>query len=1233
MKQAKLIARLLMGGMLLPVVAFAQEFQVFNQANTPVFTTNIFRTPVVDKDGVVYMGSPSQGLYQYKSGQWTKLSVLTGVVFNDMKVDEQNVVWIAQSGTNGGQATTGGVVRFADSNLTGYTYYGSLSPNSLPTRNVRSIYIDKLGYFLNNRPVVWTAHLGDITGGVSSNPSAATGLNAAAPLFSRVNTNIASNASVVAVAGNENEVWVAANGNSGVTQILRYGTLNRSFLGAYDYTNITGGSTLSTTAYIAAMLFDSEGRQWVGRRNGEGLLMKSGSIWKTINMIPLFYPTTLVNNNAIFEDSKGKIYVGTSGGLLVYQSGDVDVAANWTKYTTVEGLPNDNVTGIAEDKKTGNIVITTSGGVAFWKQKSFAELKWDNSYLYAADFKPRGVAADGVARIYIRVFSADNNPSIKSSTVEILPSPGITRNMQGKLKKATTYFGYSEEANDASLLTETDSTMNNGTSELRFWYVAPDDFASSHSTFEGDIGERIEMVRVYVNFSNGSKDTTDLEIKICRPPLLLVHGLNSGPEAWDDFADSTNIPMVSNPLFKHVRALKMDGLTIFKKNALTLLGNQFDPNSLRTAISAMHDKGYACAQVDYVCHSMGGLMLRSAINNFSRLYLNSTPYDGANYAKGYVHKMITINSPHNGSPVADLVSEFAPALPPITTRIVGGIFRDFHLGFIEPQTYNGLLPLPTLFQANGAVKNLATLQANGGINLGPTNVRNHLLTGNVGWTSAETAQKIIALEPLLEFIDDVLGGARDKALTAVDRTFLTGLQGLTKLARIWRFVEWYSDQRGYPNFLGSSDLIVPLASQQARLTANLPHISNFLNSNGSFIDANHLSVLDRRDFGERVMVLLNSPINSNLFSTSIPANIDPEQKTMNGSQNIPGEPQHLSLPVTTFYGTSKVELSAPLSPALVVKADSTFQVQLSLKDTVGLAYLKVYFQNGDTATLGRTAIQQFSFKVNPQFVDSQLVIAVAVYDKPTQIEYHVDTLLKLVEMNGPPTQFRFTQAATDVLFNENFVAPIEAMYNGDWIAISGSNKNLKLSLSNLITGSINSVNAFVPLKADTVQLYANFYSFIDTLKITVLAPPLAKAFNFTVASGNASDPAIWSRKVIPGLLDSVIIKNGHIINVDTMLRVRFLQIEPGGSVQVNTGDTLNIEPIELLGSLRLKRHNINVKNAWSHLVEATLHQEKSYWSTYERCIALQLFNSSRTKALNVDTQRQQQSLMIGALPT
>lgn len=147
---------------------------------------------------------------------------------------------------------------------------------------------------------------------------------------------------------------------------------------------------------------------------------------------------------------------------------------------------------------------------------------------------------------------------------------------------------------------------------------------------------------------------------------------------------------------------------------------------------------------------------------------------------------------------------------------------------------------------------------------------------------------------------------------------------------------------------------------------------------------------------------------------------------------------------------------------------------------------------------------------------------------------------------------------------------INTSTNDKWIPVSVANKQLQLSLSNAGTGIINDFNSFIPSNADTVRMYANFYGLMDTLIITVLADPLANAFNYTLASGNASDPTIWSRSVIPDILDSVVVKSGHIITVDTMLRVRFLLVEPGGNMQVNPGDTLTIEPIEITVYLPFK---------------------------------------------------------------
>ncbi len=1141
--------------------AQAPDFTVFNMANTPAFTSNLFRAPTVDKDGIVYMGTPRQGVYRFSNGIWSKMNILTDHQINEIKTDQFNGVWIAQSGQGGLQALTGGVNYFSDSLISNFTYYGNQA--GLPTNNARGVFIDDLGYFTNNRPQVWTANLGTSIGVTAIGK----GVNQANPFFGRITVGIKTGGSVQCIAGNETEVWAFSSNNGGVGQILRYNAQTSAFIGFHDYTNSLGADgqpltgAFKSTAYARAMCFASDGRQWVGLSDG-GLLIKSGSVWKSVNMVPLFFPGVLVNNNALFEDSKGKIYVGTSNGLLVYESGDVDVVANWKHYYTTEGLPSDNVTGIAEDKKNGTIVITTSGGVVFWKQKILAELVWDASYLYNKDVKPKGVAADGVARLFIKITGAAGSPNIQKARLKIIDFPGRTRNMQGKLRKATSFIGYSEEANDATLLEATDSSYP-GSAALWFWYVSPDDFANSHTTFDAATDERIENVRVYVDFANGASDSADLPVKIVRPPLVLVHGLASGPPAWNDFKPNSGIPFISNPLFKQTRALKMNGKGSYKENAITLLDNN-NYNSLKTNISDFHNKGFACSQVDYVCHSMGGLMIRAAINWYPDNFFNRVPNNSSNYGKGYVHKLIAINTPHNSSPLADIVTQYSPLIPEFYRRILGGLFvltpslqKPFN--FVEPQFKYGLLPLISPLKATPAIRNLQVQQLKGGINLGATQVRNHLITGNVKWTSQQTSLIVSSLDPLLEYMDDMLAAARDAAITPIDKFTLNALYALNKGARAWSFLEWYSLKMGYPNFLGSGDLVVPLASQLAQQSPNLRHITNFTNA-ALFYDASHIHILNRSDVGERVMELLNTGINADVFSNVIPANNDTEPVSQRpiSAKNANVSDKVLSTVLTTF-DKSKIAIISPLSGATNLFVDSILTIKISLNDTVGLAYLKACFQDNDTATISRNANQTFSFTINPVYTDSQVVAVVAVYDKPGQIEYHVDSLIKVVQNKAVAASFRIKQDSALLTASEPYYPDYEVQYNGIWVRLSNNNSSIAIQPEDASIASLTSNRGISGLKAGRTKVFVSYLQFKDTLIINVTPALFSNSINQSVASGGFRNPAIWSKGIVPDFFDSVVIKAGHIITLDTTLSIRAIKLEAGSSLLFNSNkDTLHI---------------------------------------------------------------------------
>ncbi|MBM6839423.1 histidine kinase, partial [Clostridium saudiense] len=70
---------------------------------------------------------------------------------------------------------------------------------------------------------------------------------------------------------------------------------------------------------------------------------------------------SLIDNSVrtITEDSKGNIWIGTSGGLSVFNK----KTNNFTNYTTKDGLPNDTIYGVLIDEDD-NPWLSTNNGIS-----------------------------------------------------------------------------------------------------------------------------------------------------------------------------------------------------------------------------------------------------------------------------------------------------------------------------------------------------------------------------------------------------------------------------------------------------------------------------------------------------------------------------------------------------------------------------------------------------------------------------------------------------------------------------------------------------------------------------------------------------------------------------------------------------------------------------------------------------------------------------------------------------
>ncbi len=1150
-------------------IAQSPDFSIFNTANTSVFTGNNFKCIAIGKDGEIWAGTQYQGLYKYNHliYAWEKSPDLTNVFINDIKADKNGGIWVAQSGISGqsGGASNiaGGISYYQDAFFSPNNFYTFGSGGGLTSRNVRSLWIDTNRVnVVATLPRVWAAQATFLTSSNTNAGGISGGLNGTSDYFTKVTNGLqvvpyvnqfnAGTPSCDAIGGNRDEVWVATRQNFNASQILRFHPLNikGTLLGRYDYTTVP---VLSSTFRANAIYFDNEGRRWIGLNFG-GLVVNTGTVWKAVNMADLLPAGIVINNNAITGDDEGNIYIGTSNGLLVYEGGPVDVSSSYTQYTTADGLSSNNVTGIAADNANGRILLATDNGIAFWQKnrRISAKLVWDNSFP-AVSQKPKGVVADGVSRLYIKVKrGSDTVPVFKK--VEVIMN-GYTDNaatLRGRVKKADTLklATYSNEANSGTLI-ETNRTDSTAKGEYWFWYVSPEDFCLNELSSDAYSPERKDTIKVRVTFNNDTKDSINLFVRIVRPPLVLVHGLASSPAAWDSLKYNASTSFLQSDLFKHKYAIQLDGRGSFIQNVIQLMGgdmalgeNENRLNTLQGNIDEIRKMGFAANQVDFVCHSMGGSVGRSVLRWRNDKYKADGGYKYNNYGKGFMHKMILANSPSHGSPIPDATHEFLPQAPAPVNAILEQWFNFRHSDqmpwdFLAPDYTGGNVT----FDVSPAVNNLQVSPSKGGVRQVATDVKYHMIVGDVDWISSSTASVIASADQYIELFNNVLTIARDIVPPPAKNT-LTGFLALGKTARALSFLEWYSANKGFPNFLGDGDLIVPLGSQTARQSVNELHITKFNNSPGSIMDAWHSAVLGRVDVGKRILDLINTKRSSNFFADQIPPNLDPDP--------TPRPAGNTSILATTVnYDTTKVALWWPSRNSSSF-TDSNLTIRFRLKDTAGLTYIRINFQGTDTFNFGRNAIQQFTIKPTAYFTGRQKLWLMAIYDKTDGTKYYIDTLGINISNLATLQGFRAVNKHGLVVAGTPYKPEYEVKYNNYWLPLASNDPGISAAFDTV--GIINydvPTASFNAVKEGFVQAYVSYKGFTDSINLTAELPLNSNCINRTVAGGSFKNPAIWSKGTVPDICDSIIIQQGHAVTADTSVTAASLRINSGGTLTIS----------------------------------------------------------------------------------
>ncbi|MCP4352503.1 MAG: hypothetical protein GY795_44155, partial [Desulfobacterales bacterium] len=173
-------------------------------------------------------------------------------------------------------------------------------------------------------------------------------------------------------------------------------------------------------------------------------------------------------------------------------------------------------------------------------------------------------------------------------------------------------------------------------------YQAPKSFSKTFNR-ESERSVELTLRNTSLDPSSVNYETTQ-SIKIRRPPVLLVHGVWSGPDTWGN--------IYNNPSSEY---------SYYRVNYSSTNANYFRENSsvipLNIWLTLWEYKtkyNIASVQCDVVAHSMGAMLTRWYMSPD----LQHTRYlRNENYNKGDIRKLITIGTPHSGSPIANWLYE------------------------------------------------------------------------------------------------------------------------------------------------------------------------------------------------------------------------------------------------------------------------------------------------------------------------------------------------------------------------------------------------------------------------------------------------------------------------------------------------------------------------------------------------------------------------------------------------
>ena len=544
-------------------------------------------------------------------------------------------------------------------------------------------------------------------------------------------------------------------------------------------------------------------------------------------------------------------------------------------------------------------------------------VKTDLALLATGGSPTQKVAADGVTQLVVR---------------SQVPGPGKVR---FKVDKPTSgsFAAVGGAAGEAStsILVDVKEALPGQYYAIAL-YTSPEDFNTLGDELKPD--RPIQITGDYTA-DDGTVIQNTLTLLVVRPPVLLIPDMWTDNLLWESYAGA----LFKNVLFNVERVdtsqLVAEGGLNDPEYTKLLLG------MTRQLLKKRRADSTAATQVDVVAHGTGGLLVRKFVDTGEGSYLLNE-----NFRKGFINRLITMNTPHLGVRLADEMMVMRAKLEPddwsgLKETLAG-------IGIHPDGKENGNIPIDDLKTDGPAINGIkkTDVPSHLFVSVGGETLNRGPPKGSLPMLNPKTALYIQMerLHPLVKDRED-----------AVAKKLILGTESMI----------FCKDKH---------DLFVPEADQRGGIAGSTA-VSTFTVKLAA-PDSEHFKVPRAAEQNARLLELLHSPVKGGAFAPFIPSPRDVVRTTTCSKTSAVHPPPEIDGPTASPSLTARetrVDAKGQLkivSPGTGTSVSPGSMVKVSVEASGGFEPRVVFITGGGQEALSETFPFTMDFQIPAQAIGS-----------------------------------------------------------------------------------------------------------------------------------------------------------------------------------------------------------------------------------------------------------------------